>query len=121
MMNDDKQTTESFSAQEGLQELDEQALEGVTGAGSFTGFVKNLFKGCIACGAPKPASEPSGSNGKVPTIHETFTPSQAMNPQQVQANLARNQSVHVMPGTDGFNTAINMNETMRQQRFRGPR
>jgi len=63
MMKEDNRTTESFSAQEDLQELEEQALEGVTGGGLRSG-LKGFFKGCIACGAPKGKSNSEASNGQ---------------------------------------------------------
>jgi hypothetical protein len=121
MTNDDKQTTESFSAQEGLQELDEQALEGVTGAGSFTGFVKGLFKGCITCGAPKGtetghASEPRVYKDQIPPIHEVG--SGGMTPEEVRNRLNRNMSVTVERGSNAYNAALQATDNMRRN---GPR
>jgi hypothetical protein len=49
MNNNDKQASVPFSPQESTAELEEQALEGITGGGKF----KNFIKGCFACGAPK--------------------------------------------------------------------
>ena len=58
MINNDKQGAVPFSPQESAPELEEQALEGVTGGGRIT----NFLKGCIACGAPKGPgiAEPEG-------------------------------------------------------------
>jgi hypothetical protein len=49
MNNNDKQASVPFSPQVSTTELEEQALEGITGGGKF----KNFIKSCFACGAPK--------------------------------------------------------------------
>ena len=118
MTNDDKQTTESFSAQEGLQELEEQALEGVTGAGSFTGFFKGLFKGCITCGAPKGTSNSEARvyKDQIPPIHEVG--SGGMTPEEVRNRLNRNMSVTVERGSNAYNAALQATDNMRRS---GPR
>ena len=64
-MNDDMQGAVPFSPQESALELEEQALEGVTGGGRFT----NFLKGCVACGAPKASETPEAEpEGRVLTI-----------------------------------------------------
>jgi hypothetical protein len=88
MMNDDKQTTESFSAQEGLQELEEQALEGVTGGGFFS----KLF--CFSCRS-KPA-QPVNTGSK-PAGAATFEDAKQQNAMLKQAGLQE----RYRPGPDG--------------------
>ena len=117
MTNDGKQTTESFSAQEGLQELEEQALEGVTGGGRFTNFLKS----CIACGAPKGtetghASEPRVYKDQIPPIHEVG--SGGHTPQEVRNRINRNMSVTVERGSNAYNAALQATDNMRRS---GPR
>jgi hypothetical protein len=54
MTNNDNQEAVPFSA----PEFDEQALEGVTGAGPFSKFV-NSVKGCFGCGTKMPEKVPA--------------------------------------------------------------
>jgi hypothetical protein len=56
MTNDDKQEVVPFSPQENVSELEEQALEEVTGGGRITNFLKGL-KGCTACSAHNVAED----------------------------------------------------------------
>jgi hypothetical protein len=110
MTNDDKQGAVPFSPQESEIELDEQALEGVTGGGWFT----NLFKSRSASGAPMATETGRVYTNQVPPVHEVA--GGGMSAEQVKSRLDRNMSVSVQPGTPGYDQAVNQTFQMSRNR-----